>query len=596
MGGNGSLYLGLLKNIVIGMVVAVLSFFIVRVVSYYYINTQYLSDENRQKRRAEYLQSLQDYATAENISSEDTEKLAAWSREHPYVYLVIYKDDLLFFSSDMEPEKPSVDKEEEGTDKEEPSDGENEEEVIPGEDEGGNTEDSESAGSGTEEKEPSNGTGNTEEPSDKNESEEPSDKNEPEEPGEGTAEEPSGGNGTEDDGTETGGNTEANPDSEDEKPGSEDEKPGSEDEEPNEEDKKPDSTDKKPGPGITLGDLGLGSFEENRKNREELIAEARANGFYPVEVDDGTLMAALTDHSQELYFSIADVSSFAVAAISLAVILLVYMGKVIAKIKRLETDVTVVSGYDMNHRIVCEGNDELTRLSRNVENMRNSMVDNLRKEREARAANTELVTSISHDIRTPLTVLLGYIDMMKSRAESDEVMKAYIAASESTAMRLKTLSDDMFKYALTFGETEKGITLEEYDAATLLSQLLEEHIVLLSESGYTVDMALADGGAFADGEKIVTDAQNLMRIVDNVFSNIYKYADKDSPIDIRTEKSGGRLRLVFKNRVTENTEGAESNRIGLKTCARLASFVADGFDASGDGEFFTVSLDLRLKK
>ena len=109
MGGNGSLYLGLLKNIVIGMVVAVLSFFIVRVVSYYYINTQYLSDENRQKRRAEYLQSLQDYATAENISSEDTEKLAAWSREHPYVYLVIYKDDLLFFSSDMEPEKPSAD-------------------------------------------------------------------------------------------------------------------------------------------------------------------------------------------------------------------------------------------------------------------------------------------------------------------------------------------------------------------------------------------------------------------------------------------------------------------------------------------------------
>ena len=175
-------------------------------------------------------------------------------------------------------------------------------------------------------------------------------------------------------------------------------------------------------------------------------------------------------------------------------------------------------------------------------------------------------------------------------------LAGYGLALRKAYKSLDGMNGDISGYALTFGETEKGITLEEYDAATLLAQLLEEHIVLLSESGYTVDMSLADGGAFSEGEKIVTDAQNLMRIVDNVFSNIYKYADKDSPIDIRTEKSGGRLRLVFKNRVTENTEGAESNRIGLKTCARLASFVADGFDASGDGEFFTVSLDLRLKK
>ena len=595
-GGNGSLYLGLLKNIVIGMVAAVLAFFIVRVVSYYYINTRYLSDENRQKRRAEYLQSLQNYAEAENISSDDTEKLAAWSREHPYVYLLIYKDDLLFFTSDMEPEKPSTDKgedkDEESGNKDEPGDGGDENEA-PGDDEEGKTdgkdeekgEDSDTAQDG-EEKEP--GEDNEEkpdEPSDDNEPDEPTDKNETDEPSEGDAEsEPSDGENTEEDDGENKDDTPT------------DDKPDSEDKKPDSEDKKPDSTDKKPSSGITLGALGLGSFEENRKNREELIAEARANGFYPIELDDGTLMAALTDHSQELYFSIADAASFALAVISLAVILLVYMGKIIAKIKRLETDVTVVSGYDMNHRIVCEGNDEITRLSRNVENMRNSMVDNLRREREARAANTELVTSISHDIRTPLTVLLGYIDMMKSRAEGDEVMGAYIAASESTAMRLKTLSDDMFKYALTFGETEKGITLEEYDAATLLAQLLEEHIVLLSESGYTVDMSLADGGAFSEGEKIVTDAQNLMRIVDNVFSNIYKYADKDSPIGISTEKNRSSVRLIFKNRVAENTEGAESNRIGLKTCARLASFVAGGFDASGDGEFFTVSIDLKLKK
>ena len=464
----------MLTNIVLGLVIAVFVYMLIRLGSNYIINNYYITADRQQQRREEYIENLQSFADTWKLSSEDTDKIAAWSREHPYVYLLIYKDNQLFFTSDM--------------------------------DSNSNADDS------------NNGVN-------------------------------AGNNGTQ---TESG-------------------------------------------VGVTpsLGDLGFTGIEEAKQNREDLIAEAEANGLHQIELSDGTLLAAVTEFTQELYYDITNVTALIMAVIALVVVLINYMRRVIAKIKRLESDVTIVSHIDMNHRIVCEGDDEISRLSRNVETMRNSILLNLEREREAREANTELVTSISHDIRTPLTVLLGYIDMMKSRAEEDELMKSYVAASEKTAMRLKQLSDDMFKYALAFGDTGKGIILEEYDAPTLIEQLLAEHIVLLSESGYEVKMSGSED-IIEDGATILTDAQNLMRIVDNVFSNLYKYADKSEPVEICAKRERARVIFTCKNKVLADASGAESNGIGLKTCIRLAEFIAEDFTYKKDGEYFTVMLVLKI--
>ena len=127
----------------------------------------------------------------------------------------------------------------------------------------------------------------------------------------------------------------------------------------------------------------------------------------------------------------------------------------------------MVSDGNMHHNIHYDGDDELTRLSYNVEQMRSSMLKNIQLEREARDSNAELITSMSHDIRTPLTVLLGYLEMMKNHEGCDEEMTDYIEASENTAMRLKQLSDDMLKYSLAFGDAPGDVTLEDADASRI---------------------------------------------------------------------------------------------------------------------------------
>ena len=289
-----TLYVGLIVYTLIGICIGVLAFFTIRLGANYYIETKYLSEERRVARVEAYAKELQEFATKNDLSSEDTDMIALWAKENPYVYLMVYKDDELFFSSDMNDE-----------DKKDPS----------------------------------------------------------EEEGEGSATD------------------------------------------------KDTDKDKDKDKDNTLSGIA------SKVDRDKLIAQAEANGMHPIELSDGTIFAAIAEFSEELYYTISTILSVSVGIVILAVILVLYFRKIIIRIKRLEKDVNIVSHINMSHRITCTGNDEISTLSRNVEDMRHSILDNLEKERAARTANTELITAMSHDIRTPLTVLLGYIDMLKTEVK-----------------------------------------------------------------------------------------------------------------------------------------------------------------------------------
>lgn len=450
-GGHRSLYLGLLNNILIGIFLAIFVFFLVLVPSTYVIKKYYLAYDLQAKRHAEYVESLQSYVMAEGVKLENSDEIAEWVRENPYVYLLVYQ----------------------GSENQEFTDKTN---VVPG------------------------------------------------------------------------------------------------------------AKDK-------FSELS-GSRIDDSMARDELLADARAGGYHLISLTDGQVIVALSEYSENLYLSIFRAASFASAGITFILMLVRYIGMLINRIKRFASDVTIVSELDMNYRIVSEGKDELAGLSDNVENMRQTMLRHIENEKEARAANTELITSISHDIRTPLTVLMGYIEMMRER-EKDEVMLGYIDATESTALRLKQLSDDMFKYLLAFGDTDKAVSLEEYDARMLFDQALSEHILLLREMGYDISVNNL-GDALPEGSLVRTDAQNLMRIVDNIFSNIRKYADMESTINIDTRIDGARLTVEVRNRLRRDTDGAESNGIGLKTCVRLGSVVADGFEYEKGEDSFVCRLYMKI--
>ncbi len=510
-----SLYVTLLLVIILGMIMGVGVYALSRLIWNSYISTTYLSDENIDGREKEHIERLQEYITNNNLTSEDMREISAWAKSNRYVYLLLYKDDELFFTSDMIiPDKPEPPDDSGDTD----TGGEN-----------GDT------GTGLP---PSDGVGD----------------------GDG---EDAGGESDGQGGSAGGADS------------------GSSDE-----------SDNNTQGGTGGGSQGGSGITVDYPTREELYAYAAANDQYVIELSDGMILASVADFSEYFYYDLSNIISIALAMVVLGFVILNYFRQIIVRIKRLEADVTIVTHTNMNHKIHYRGYDEISRLSGNVENMRNSMLENIEGEREAREANTELITAMSHDIRTPLTVLFGYLDMMKSEAQDSPTLSEYIRASEKTAMRLKMLSDDMFKYSLVFGNADKKPELEDYNAVVLFEQMLSEHILLLSESGYNVvvEDVTIDGGI-----EVRTHAQSLMRIIDNIFSNLRKYADIKEPIRVKISADDAVFALRISNKRRTDIDNVESNGIGMKTCARLAELVGGLFKYGYKGKLFVSELFVKIK-
>ena len=326
-------------------------------------------------------------------------------------------------------------------------------------------------------------------------------------------------------------------------------------------------------------------------SEEEMREYALASGFVGVEMADGSAFLSVADFSEYFFRDYAAVLSIVLAMLALALVLTLYFFRVIKRITRLASEVNLVADRDMSHSISIDGRDEISRLSSDVENMRTVILQTLESERRARAANTELVTSMSHDIRTPLTVLIGYLDIMKAYSH-DEAMDEYIKSSEKTAMRLKELSDDMFRYLLVFGDSAEPCEIEPYDCATLIEQLLSEHIVLLRENGYDVRFTAEDSADVS----ILTSAPELMRIIDNMFSNIRKYADRESPVCISMTTKEEMVSISFSNRIAKDSVLAESTGIGLKTCAKIAELISCDFSYTKNDDVFESHIVLKAQR
>ncbi len=330
-------------------------------------------------------------------------------------------------------------------------------------------------------------------------------------------------------------------------------------------------------------------FTVSPPSREDLIEIAKSKGSEPINTVDGEMLfASMVDYSEYLYYDIGNIVSVIAAMIAFVVTMWVYFYSLTRRITKLGKEVTAVADGDINHPVAIGGDDEIARLSMDIEYMRNSMLENIKKERAALDSNKELITAMSHDIRTPLTVLLGYLDIMKQSA-SDDTMLEYIDASEKTAMRLKSMSDDMFRYFLVYGGAV-DVEMDRYDAGTLIDQLLSGYIFLLREQGYNVKYNLEMEGSAPIVDKVLyTDPSQLTRIVENVFSNLLKYADKEKPITADVFADTDELTIKVVNYVLKNPDESLKNGIGLKTCMKIASAMDIRLSAfESDGIYETV--------
>jgi signal transduction histidine kinase len=321
----------------------------------------------------------------------------------------------------------------------------------------------------------------------------------------------------------------------------------------------------------------------------DLAKEARE---YAVKFSDGVYTVAFYDSSRAIYMWGVNLACVVFAAVVFLAIVLLYDQHLTRTVQALSRQVRQVSRGDLQMQIRPATRDEIGQLALDVDAMRLSIIDKLHREEMAWQANSQLITAISHDVRTPLTALMGYLEILGDDTLAQEERQAYLEICKNNAHRLKGLTDELFGFFLVFGRPNPEQVLEEFDGAMLLDQILMEHEMDLTQQGYdvrTVEKSRLEG-------KIRVDLGHLRRVFDNLFSNVKKYADPQRPVSILREMENGELHVTMSNRIPRQANWAESNRIGLQTCQKLVDAMGGRFCQSKTGDTFTVEVILPLIK
>jgi signal transduction histidine kinase len=220
-----------------------------------------------------------------------------------------------------------------------------------------------------------------------------------------------------------------------------------------------------------------------------------------------------------------------------------------------------LAGGDLSYKIPIKGNDEISNVADNINSMSIAIARQIENEKKALQANNSLVTALSHDLRTPLTTQLGYLEILKEHHySSQEEMDKYINTALDTCYQIKEMSDRLFEYFLAFDphpERSKD-TLTCYNGVEFLMQIIGELSFPLSEQGFSFDFDEPK-----DSFDINVNTDDILRVFNNVFTNIDKYADESAPVKINLTCDNDFATLSISNKIRKIPRKNESAKIGL---------------------------------
>jgi signal transduction histidine kinase len=308
-----------------------------------------------------------------------------------------------------------------------------------------------------------------------------------------------------------------------------------------------------------------------------------SDGLYYIAIDDNT-------YNREIMLN--NFAAIIAASVIFLLVMLSYVRMLTLRIIRLSDEAQEIGKGDLDHPITVDGSDEIAMLSKEMDNMRCSVIERMGNEKKAWQANSELITAISHDIRTPMTSLIGYLDLLNDSDFSDpEYSRQFCRSAYSKAMELKDLTDELFRYFLVFGKAELEMNMEIYDGRFLIEQLIAEASFDLSEKGFDVQYIDFQGEC-----AVMTDPLYLKRVVDNLVSNIKKYADKNHPVMVICELRDTDLSVCISNHIAKAIHRVESTKIGIRTCQKIMAHMQGSFQTRSDEIHYAAEFTLPIKK
>ncbi len=187
-----------------------------------------------------------------------------------------------------------------------------------------------------------------------------------------------------------------------------------------------------------------------------------------------------------------------------------------------------IAAGDLNTSVEVVGDDEFSVMAANINHMVEEIRELMDKERESERTKNELITNVAHDLRTPLTSIIGYLELLSGAVELEpEMQEKYIKITYTKAKRLQKLIEDLFGFTkLNCGKISMRVS--QVDIIKLLGQMLEEFYPNFMEKGLSYELQ-----SNVPSKIITADGNLLARLFDNLLSNAIKYGAEGKKILVK---------------------------------------------------------------
>lgn len=278
-------------------------------------------------------------------------------------------------------------------------------------------------------------------------------------------------------------------------------------------------------------------------------------------------------------------------------------------IGRIAQAVERISEGDLSVQLEIEGEGEIAHIAESINRMERDLMDLMERERSAEQSKTDLITNVAHDLRTPLTSILGYLELLRGGSSLPrETEEHYIEIVYNKAVRLQKLIEELFGFTkLSYGK--QNLKIGELDIVKLLSQLVEESYPNFEKHGLSYEFS-----SNVPSRMIQADGDLLARLFDNLITNAIKYGAEGKRIlvRLRSEKNAVEVRVINYGYVIPKKElpmifdkfyRVERSRssstggtgLGLAIVKNVAEMHHGSVEVSSDlsGTCFTVRLPIR---
>lgn len=269
---------------------------------------------------------------------------------------------------------------------------------------------------------------------------------------------------------------------------------------------------------------------------------------------------------------------------------LFFIHRKIQYINNLAADLEILETGVLDYKVRERGADELYHLAVGINQLRCSIIERDENEKRIKEANKKLITALSHDLRTPLTSLIGYVELLiLERYQSKEQLQNYLGHIKTKAYHIKQLSDKLFEYFLVSERGEESYHKELIHTLDLITGLSNDQLFNLESEGFLIETQFdVDSLKHA----CLLDIEYVQRTLDNILSNIDKYADPIVSIQVISREENGFFILEFHNGIKRDLASHESTGIGMKTCERIMDIHGGSFLCYRDGELFISRMTL----